>query len=191
MTAEERIITAVDAHSGEYVDGSDFDALLERTLKSGTLINELYGDKAYFRKNILEKIDGIGADSYIPVSASAYKIDEELFSYNKDSDQWFCFMGNKTVSKKFQTKKKSDGGARDLYSYKFDKEQCKGCMHRQECMGSQKNKARAAVNLKRIGNILIKNEKDRIKPLFYLLSGKHTEILFRTGLPRFKGEYCL
>ena len=35
---------------------------------------------------------------YIPVSASVYKIDEELFSYNKDSDQWFCFMGNYTVS---------------------------------------------------------------------------------------------
>ena len=27
-----------------------------------------------------------------------YKIDEELFSYNKDSDQWFCFMGNNTVN---------------------------------------------------------------------------------------------
>ena len=145
MTAEERIITAADAHSGEYTDGKDFDALLERTLKSGTLIDELYGDKAYFRKNILEKIDEIGAESYIPVSASAYRIDEELFSYNKDNDQWFCFMGNKTISKKLRNKKKSDGGTRNLYLYEFDERQCKGCTRRQECMGSQKNKARALI----------------------------------------------
>jgi len=144
MTSKERIITAVDAHSGEYVDGKDFDALLERTLKSGTIVNELYGDKAYFKESILKKIDGIGAESYIPVSASAYKVDEEKFSYNKDSDQWFCFMGNHTVSKKVKTRKRSDmaAGTYTLHSYKFDKGQCVACAHRQECMGSQKGKAR-------------------------------------------------
>lgn len=65
MTAEERIITAMDAHSGEYTDGTGFDALLDRTLESGMVVNEMYGDKAYFKKDILERIAGIGADSYI------------------------------------------------------------------------------------------------------------------------------
>ena len=144
MTAEERIITAADAHSGEYMDGGDFDALLERTLKSGAQVDEIYGDKAYFKKSILEKIEGIGADSYIPVSASAYRVDEERFSYNKDSDQWFCSLGNHTISKKHKIRKHSnvDGGKYNTYLYEFDAGQCSGCAHRQECMGSQKCKAR-------------------------------------------------
>jgi len=142
MTADERIITAVDAHSGEYTDGIDFDALLERTLKSGAPVEELYGDKAYFRKDILDKVEEIGAESYIPVSESAYRINEERFSYNKDSDQWFCFMGNHTVSKKYKVKTQTDGYTRNIYSYKFDKAGCIGCVHRKECMGSQTGKAR-------------------------------------------------
>ena len=99
MTADERIITAVDTHSGEYVDGKEFAPLLERTQNSGVTVHELYGDKAYFRKDILEMLEKQKIKGYIPVSASVYKIDEELFSYNKDSDQWFCFMGNYTVSR--------------------------------------------------------------------------------------------
>ena len=145
MTAEERIITAVDAHSGEYTDGTEFAALLERTLKSGALVKEVYGDKAYFRKEILEKIEGIEADSYIPVSASAYKINEEKFSYNKDSDQWFCFMGNHTASKarKTHTRKKGHGKTQKAEVYKFEESGCLDCAHRQECMGKQDGKAKA------------------------------------------------
>jgi len=228
MTADERIITAVEAHSGEYTDGTEFDVLLERTLKSGTLADEVYGDKAYFRKGILEKIDSIGADSYIPVSASAYRINEEMFSYNKDSDQWACFMGNHTVSKTRRTNTRKKGKTQKMDVYKFEKSQCSDCAHRHECMGKQTGKAKKlhismstalfyehsmrqkepgflekyaaragvewksgemkrfhgmsrasgfglasvrtqvkltaiAVNLKRIGNILIEREKDRIK----------------------------
>lgn len=37
----------------------------------------------------------------------AYKIDEDLYSYNKDSDEWFCVQGNKTEKKVY--KKKKDG----------------------------------------------------------------------------------
>lgn len=35
MIANERIITAVDTHSGEYVDGKEFAPLLERTKNAG------------------------------------------------------------------------------------------------------------------------------------------------------------
>jgi len=144
MTAKERIITAVDAHSGEYTDGTEFVTLLERTLKSGTQVNEMYGDKAYFRKEIIEKIEGITADSYIPVSASAYRIDEEKFSYNKDSDQWFCCMGNHTVSKKRKTNKRKEGHGKtqEMDVYKFEGSVCLDCAHRQECMGKQAGKAK-------------------------------------------------
>ena len=32
-----------------------------------------------------------------------YRIDEEEFSYNKDSDEWQCSEGNLTVNKKYFT----------------------------------------------------------------------------------------
>ena len=142
MTAEERIITAVDVHSGEYVDGKEFAPLLERTQSAGVKVGELYGDKAYFRKDILEQLEEEKIKGYIPVSASVYKIDEELFSYNKDSDQWFCFMGNHTVSCKKKIRHKGTDRQYEYYSYLFKKDQCKDCPHRDKCMKKNKTQAR-------------------------------------------------
>jgi len=142
MTADERIITAADTHSGEYVDGKEFAPLLERTQNAGVMVHELYGDKAYFRKDILEMLEKQKIKGYIPVSASVYKIDEELFSYNKDSDQWFCFMGNYTVSRKKKVRGKGTHKEYEYYSYQFKKEQCATCPHRDQCMGRNKTKAR-------------------------------------------------
>ena len=79
---------------------------------------------------------------YIPVSASVYKIDEELFSYNKDSDQWFCFMGNYTVSCKKKIRHKGTDRQYEYYSYLFKKDQCRSCPHRDQCMGKNKTQAR-------------------------------------------------
>lgn len=142
MTTDERIITAAEVHSGAYVDGKEFDDLLNRTLKTGVEVKELYGDKAYFRRDILEKLEQQKIKGYIPVSASVYKIDEELFSYNKDSDQWFCFMGNHTVGKKKRIQGNGRGDNYEIYSYVFQKEQCADCQHRDICMGKGKGKAR-------------------------------------------------
>lgn len=143
MTADERIITAVHVQSGEYTDGKEFDTLLEKTMRSGIRPKEIYGDKAYFRKDILDSIKNIQAEAIIPVSASAYQINEELFRYNKDSDQWFCIMGNHTVRKKRLTRKKH-GKTVDMFKFYFDKEQCVECPHRAQCMGKSetRNKAR-------------------------------------------------
>lgn len=145
MTADERIITAADTHSGEYVDGKEFAPLLERTKNAGVEVRELYGDKAYFRKDILEMLEKQKIKGYIPVSASVYKIDEELFSYNKDSDQWFCFMGNYTVSCKKTVGGNGRGDKYDQFSYLFKKEPCINCPHRDVCMGKGKGKARKLV----------------------------------------------
>ena len=141
MTTDERIITAVSVHSGEYVDGLDFNPLIERTMAAGVDIKEVYGDKAYFRKDILDKIAQMKATGYIPLSASVYKIDETLFRYNKDSDQWFCIMGNGTVSKKRKTNN-SHGKTEEIYSYTFEREQCRSCPFRGICMGKSKAIAR-------------------------------------------------
>ena len=143
MTTDERLITAIDVHSGEYVDGKEFSSLLERTQESGVQVEELMGDKAYFRKDILEELDAKKIKGYIPVSASVYKIDEELFAYNKDSDQWFCFMGNHTVGCKKNKQGNGRGETYEIITYLFKKEQCKDCPHRDKCIGSKGGKKTA------------------------------------------------
>ncbi len=130
MTTEERIITAVDVHSGEYVDGTEFHELLEKTEEAGIKVEAVTADKAYFRKEILDELEQKKIESVIPVSAVVYHLDEDLFSYNKDSDEWFCRMGNRTVRKK---QKHRNGGL--FFTYTFDKDGCKDCPHREECMG--------------------------------------------------------
>ena len=72
------------------------------------------------------------------MSHSAYRIDEEKFRYNKDSDQWFCWMGNETVSCKRLTRSRK-GVEYPLLQYTFDQSQCASCAHRAECMGKNQN----------------------------------------------------
>jgi len=133
MIPEERIITAVEVSDGAYVDGNKFDDLYQRTKESSFDIKEVYGDKAYFRKPILDILKRDKVEAIIPVSASVYKIDDTKFSYNKDSDQWFCEMGNCTVKKVYQKNKKTN----DIFRYTFDKNQCQNCTKRAECAGEK------------------------------------------------------
>ncbi|AST89871.1 IS1182 family transposase [Sutcliffiella cohnii] len=129
ITTEDRIITSVRVGNGAYVDGSFFDELLQLTIKSGISVEELYGDKAYFKKVILDKLKEIKAAAYIPVSEMAYRINEELFSYNKDADQWSCEQGNTTIKKYYKNTKN-----RQSYKYYFDREKCKACPIRTDCI---------------------------------------------------------
>jgi len=135
MTTDQRIITAVRTANGAYVDGTLIEELLSDTLSSGLTINEFYGDKAYFRKSILEKIEELEAQSYVPVSSSAYRIDESEYSYNKDSDQWFCSQGNETVSRKYFKRNRNDAKSsiQEGYRYYFEKETCRSCPKHDDC----------------------------------------------------------
>ncbi|GAV24010.1 transposase, partial [Carboxydothermus pertinax] len=107
MTTDSRLILAVRVYPGSYVDGTNFEEILELALRTKVSIKKFFGDKAYFRKIILDAIKKISAKPYIPVSESVYRIDENKYSYNKDSDQWFCECGNYTVKK--EKKKRNDG----------------------------------------------------------------------------------
>lgn len=141
QTTSEGIITAVKVENGAYVDGSDFQQLQDITKKSGINIKAVYGDKAYFRADILNLLKEDGIENYIPVSASSYKIDEELFSYNKDSDQWLCINGNETIKKQEKTVEKRGKKFRQ-FIYTFEKECCRSCPHRNKCIGKSKNIAK-------------------------------------------------
>jgi len=129
MIPEERIITAVNVQNGAYVDGTNFKELYERTKGCGVEIKEAYGDKAYFRKPILDLLKEEKVKAYIPVSESVYRLDDSRFSYNKDSDQWICEMGCYTYKKK-KSKKKD----RESNYYYFKKEDCNNCPKKQECL---------------------------------------------------------
>ena len=143
MIPEERIITAVTAAHGAYVDGEKFNELYEGTKKCGVKITSVYGDKAYFRKPILDLLKEEKVETLIPVSQAAYKIDESKFSYNKDSDQWFCHMGNYTVSKVYQKTNRKN----DVFKYTFDKVQCKNCICRSECTTAKSGAKRLGVSV--------------------------------------------
>ena len=141
QTTDGSLITSVTVEPGSYVDGSKFKDHLDSIVQSGLNLTSVYGDKAYFRADILNMIKEKEALSYIPVSASAYKIDEKLFSYNKDSDQWFCVMGNETAPAKAKTFTQN-GKKMKLLEYSFERERCRNCPQRAECVGKSKGIAR-------------------------------------------------
>lgn len=134
MTTEEGIITSVVVENGAYVDGTDFDSLYEKIKEEGIITKDFYGDKAYFIKDILDKLKKDNVNIYIPVNASSYRVNEEIFRYNKDSNQWFCIAGNETFKFVKKTVKKR-GSDYDVLKFYFEKEKCRNCPHRQECIG--------------------------------------------------------
>jgi transposase len=132
MTTDERIITSVRTASGSYMDGNYAKEMLAETKKTGIKVDEVYGDKAYFRKSILDDIKETEAKAFIPVSSLVYRIDESQYTYNKDSDEWQCIQGNTTVDKKYYKSNRKDG-VREGYKYYFELKQCKECPLRDEC----------------------------------------------------------
>ncbi|XER07792.1 IS1182 family transposase ISAme2 [Sporomusa rhizae] len=91
---------------------------------------------AYFRKPILDTLQTDSVEVIIPVNSCVYKIDESRFTYNKDSDQWFCEMGNNTYKKVYQKYKNRS----NIYKYHFDKSQCIQCPKLLECAGKNVKK---------------------------------------------------
>ncbi len=144
QTTDGSLITSIIVEPGSYVNGSNFKEHLEETKKSGLTVTRVYGDKAYFRPDILNLIKEKEALAYIPVSASAYRINEELLSYNKDSDQWFCVMGNETVKMVPRTRKRN-GKKKQFLEYSFEREHCRNCPRRAECIGKSKRIARVLI----------------------------------------------
>ncbi len=137
MMTEEGIITGMTVQPGNYRDGDCFQELLEKTQVAGVEPDAVYGDKAYCRPDILNEIKNLGVGAYIPVSYAAYRIDEGLFSYNKDSDTWTCINGNESGIGKKKKKKESY-----VIEYRFERECCRSCPHRQECIGKSKQIAK-------------------------------------------------
>jgi len=140
MMTEEGIITGMTVHPGNYRDGDHFKELLDLTIKSGINPDAAYGDKAYCRPDVLEEIKKLEINAYIPISHSAYRIKEGLFSYNKDSDTWTCINGNESGTGRRMKKGKSY-----QIEYRFERECCRNCHHREDCIGKAKQIARKLI----------------------------------------------
>ena len=140
MMTEEGIITGMTVQPGNYRDGDCFKELLDTTRKAGIDPVAAYGDKAYCRPDVLGEIKSLGVNAYIPISHSAYRIQEELFYYNKDSDTWTCINGNESGTGR---KKKKNGTY--VIEYRFERERCRNCPHRAKCLGKAKNIARKLI----------------------------------------------
>ncbi len=137
IMTEEGIITGMVVQPGNYRDGDRFADLLATTIKAGVKPNAAYGDKAYCRPDVLGAIKELDIGAYIPISHAAYRINEELFSYNKDSDTWTCINGNESGTGKWEKRKKGE-----RISYTFERECCRRCPHRQVCIGKEKKIAK-------------------------------------------------
>ena len=190
MTTDERIITSVRTASGDYMDGSFLKEMLDQTKDTGIQVRELYGDKAYFRKNILVEVEKVNAKAYIPISASAYKIDETEYTYNKDSDQWECSQGNTTVKKKY-FKRNNKSGVREGYKYYFEIKQCRECPKHDEC--AKKNARRilqVGLNASEYYEISQYQKTEEFKEKYKKrasIEGKNAELKRFHGLSRARG----
>lgn len=190
MTTEENVITSMIVYDGVTVDGGKTKAMLEQTSKSGINIEEVYGDKAYFRKPILDAIRELEAKPYIPLSYSVYRIDESKYSYNKDSDEWTCSEGNVTVDKKYYKNKQGDG-TREGYRYYFRLEQCKRCSKHAECAKKTRRKVlNVGINTSEFYEISQEQKSDEFKEKYKKrasIESKNAEIKRFHGLDRAKG----
>lgn len=137
IMTEDGIITGMIVEPGNYRDGDRFEGLLEKTREAGIEPQAAYGDKAYCRPDILGLLHKLGASAYIPVSHSAYRIDEELFTYNKDSDTWTCIKGNESGTGKIRK-----AGKYRRIAYLFERECCRECPNREKCIGKSKRVAK-------------------------------------------------
>ena len=66
LTSKGELITAVDVNNGAYIDGQNFNKLYKKVLKTGLNIDKFYGDKAYFKINIIETLEKENVKAYIP-----------------------------------------------------------------------------------------------------------------------------
>jgi len=190
MTTDERIITSVKTADGAYIDGSYVKEMLEQTKRTGIKVEEIYGDKAYFRKPILDDIAEIEAKAYIPVSAVVYRIDESEYTYNKDSDEWQCSQGNITVEKKYY-KSKTKTREREGYKYYFGMGQCRSCPKHDECAKKSARKILiVGLNASEFYEISQYQKTDEFKEKYKKrasIEGKNAELKRFHGLYRARG----
>ena len=190
--SDSRIITGIKVTSGEAGDGKYLKELIERSRKSGMVIKEILGDRAYGGKENLEYLDTEGITPYIRlnplVSEDQHKADHGM-QYNKDADMMQCRAGNLSYKKQEHQNKGCNRNKRTIYY--FDIQKCQECPYREGCYkaGAKTKTFSVTTKCEEHARQLEFQEseefKERIKER-YKIEAKNAEMKMKHGL-----EYCI
>ena len=141
----ERIVTAIEVTSGEAPDGKYLPDLVEQTKKSGIEVKEVIGDKAYSGKGNLD----YGEENDVKIISRMNNVitnsqeKNDGFEYIKDADMMRCPNGELAIKKHYREEcERKDGYRNARIEYTFDKEKCKDCPIREQCLGKSKKEAK-------------------------------------------------
>ena len=124
---QERIITAATVTSGEKDDGSQMQALIDKSIENGMEVETVIGDGAYCSKENLEesKEKKISVVSKVNALVREGRSDDR-FTFNKDAGMYVCPAGHMAI-RKYVTKDKM------VEVYQFDVRKCVVCKMRETC----------------------------------------------------------
>lgn len=161
---EEEIITAVHVTPGNEADGTQLQALVNKSLKQELTIEEVLADTAYSSKDNLKFLQKEEMDASIPLNPIVYgQREEDLFQYDKENDKVICPAGHSSTRK---TKKSKQITSRNpYYKFFFDISICQKCPLREGCYNNTKEKSYL---------ITIKSEEHE-KQIAYLESDKYLQ----------------
>ena len=132
--SEERIIIAATITTGEKNDGKQLETLIEKSIKSGMVIDTVIGDAAYSEKGNIEYTNNNEIKLVAKLNPSVTQGNrkkEDEFDFNKDAGMYVCKAGHMAIRKARQGKKGVAANQTDTYY--FDIEKCKHCPLKEGC----------------------------------------------------------
>jgi hypothetical protein len=185
--SEERIITAATVTTGEKNDGKQLQALIEKSIAAGMVIETVIGDAAYSEKDNIQysKKNAIKLVAKLnPSVTQGFRKKEDEFEFNKDAGMYVCKAGHMAFRKALQGKK--GVGKNQADTYYFDVEKCKRCPFKEGCYKEGAKSKTYSVTIK--SNEHSEHEKFQESEYFkekskerYKIEAKNSELKHRHG----------
>ncbi len=131
--SSERIIIAAIITTGEKYDGYYLQELIEKSKKTGMIVDAVIGDKAYSaQENIVytkeHEIDLIS--KLHPIVSNGTRRESDTFEFNKDADTFVCKAGHLATHIK---RDKGGPNKNPRIRYMFDTKLCQTCPFKEGC----------------------------------------------------------
>ena len=124
---QERIITAATVTSGEKADGSQMQALIDKSRENGVEVETVIGDGAYCSKDNIAEANGKKVAVVSKFNANVMEgMSDDRFTFNKDAGMYVCPAGHMAVKKTITPDKKTE-------VYHFNTKKCVCCKQREGC----------------------------------------------------------
>lgn len=147
--SEERIIIAATITTGEKNDGKQLETLIEKSIKTGMVVDTVIGDAAYSEKGNIEYTNNNEIKLVAKLNPSVtqgYRKKEDEFDFNKDAGMYVCKAGHMAIKKFRQGKKGVATNQTDTYYFDIDK--CKSCPLKEGCYKEGAKSKSYSVSLK-------------------------------------------